>query len=82
MAAILSKFSALCESFCFVVYFLELRLILFYNRDIYYYTSIFLIFIPHSVVDIYHEHFITSDFISVDLSIFIYLIWQSAFLFF
>ncbi len=32
MVAILSKFTVLCLSSYFVVYFLELELILFYNR--------------------------------------------------
>ena len=50
MAAILSKFTALCLSFYFVVYFLKLKLILFYDRVYYYcYTRIFLIWFPPPV---------------------------------
>ena len=36
MVAILSKFTVLCLSSDFVAYFLKLKLILFYNRVIYY----------------------------------------------
>ena len=43
MAAILSKFTVLCLFSYFLVYFLKSKLILFYNRVIYYYTRIFLI---------------------------------------
>ena len=49
MIAILSKFSVLCLSSYFVVYFLELKLIMFYNRVVHYYTRIFLILLPHPV---------------------------------
>ena len=43
MVSILSKFTVLYLSSYFVVDFLELKLILFYNRTVYYYTRIFLI---------------------------------------
>ena len=49
-AAILSEFIVLCLSSDFVVNFLKLKLILFYNRVIYYYTKIFLILLPHPVL--------------------------------
>ena len=49
MVAILHKFTVLCLSSYFVVYFFKLKLILFYNRVIYYYTRIFLILVPHTV---------------------------------
>ena len=35
--------------FLFCIFFLILRLILFYNRALYYYTRIFLILLPHPV---------------------------------
>ena len=38
MVALLNKFTVLCLSFNFVVYFLKLKLILFYNCVIYDYT--------------------------------------------
>ena len=43
IAAILRKFTVLCLLSYFIVYFFNLKLILFYNRVIYYYTK-FLIF--------------------------------------
>ena len=43
MTAILSKFTVLCRSSYF------LKLILFYNRVVFYYTRIFLISLPHPV---------------------------------
>ena len=47
MVAILNKFTVLCLSSYFVVYFFRLKLILFHNRIVYYYYSrIFLIFPP------------------------------------
>ena len=49
MVAILSKFTVLCLSSYFVVYFLKSKLILFYNRVVYHYTRIFLILLPHPV---------------------------------
>ena len=39
--AILSKFTILCLSSYFVVYFFKSKLILFYNSIVYYYTRIF-----------------------------------------
>ena len=49
MVALLSKFTVLCLSSYFVVYLLKLKLILFYNRVVYHYTRIFLIFLLHPV---------------------------------
>ena len=49
VVAILSKFTVLCLSSYFVVYFFKLKFIWFYNRFIYYYTRIFLILLPHPV---------------------------------
>ena len=46
MVVILSRFTALCLSPYFVIYFLELKLILFYEIVIYYYTRIFLFLLP------------------------------------
>ena len=47
---ILSKFTLLCLSSYFVVYYLKLKLILFCNRVVYYYyTRIFLNLLPHLV---------------------------------
>ena len=46
MAAILSKFNVLYLSSYFVIYFLKLKLIMFYNRVVYYYTRIFLVLLP------------------------------------
>ncbi len=46
MVAILSKFTVFCQSY-FVVYFLKLKLIFFYNRVVYHYPRIFLIFLLH-----------------------------------
>ena len=40
--------NVLCQSY-FVVYFFKLKLILFYNRVVYYYSRIFLILLPHPV---------------------------------
>ena len=48
MVAILSKFTVLCLSSYFVVNFLKLKFILFYNRVIYY-ARISLILLPHPV---------------------------------
>ena len=51
MVAILSKFTVLClYSYLVVFFFFKLKLILFYNRVIYYYTRIFLILHPHSAM--------------------------------
>ena len=47
MVTILSKFIVLYLSSYFVVYFLKLEFIFFYNRIVYYYTRIFLIWLPH-----------------------------------
>ena len=47
-AAILSKFTVLCLSSYFVTYFLELKLILFYNW-VYYYYRIFIILLLHPI---------------------------------
>ena len=47
--AILSKFAILCTSSYFAVYFLKLKLILFYNNVVYYYTRMFLILFFHPV---------------------------------
>ena len=58
MADIFSKFTVLCLSFDFVIYFLELKLILFYNRVVYYYTRIFGILLPHSI----YSYFLLSNF--------------------
>ena len=53
MVAILSKFTDLFLSSYFVVYFLKLKLILFYKRVFYYYyTRIFWILLPHPVYDL------------------------------
>ena len=49
ITAILSKFTVLCLSFQLVAHSLELRLILFYNRVVYYHSRIFLILRQHSV---------------------------------
>ena len=49
MTTILSKVTVLCLSSYFVVYFFKLKLILFYNRVVYYDTRICLILLPHSV---------------------------------
>ena len=49
MVAILSKFTVLCLSSYFVVYLLNLKLIVFYNRVAYYYTRISLNFLLHPV---------------------------------
>ena len=51
MWAILSKFTVLCLSFYFIIYLLKLKLILFYNRVVYYYTRIFLNSLPHPVAN-------------------------------
>ena len=48
MVAILSKFTVLCL-FDYFVYFLKLKLILFYYKAIYYYTRRFLILLLPSV---------------------------------
>ena len=52
MVAILSKFNVLCHFFHFVIYFLKLKLLLFYNKFVYYYTKIFLILLPFDVPNI------------------------------
>ena len=49
MVAILSKLIGLCLSSYFAGYFLNLKLILFYNWVIFYHTTIFLILLPHPV---------------------------------
>ena len=49
MLAILSKFTVLCLSRYFVVYLLKSKLILFYNRVVYYYIRIFQILLPHPI---------------------------------
>ena len=56
MVVILNKFTVLCLSSYFVVFVLKLKLILFYNRAIYYYTRIFLIFLLHLVKNITRIH--------------------------
>ena len=58
MVAILSKFTVLCLSSYFAVYFLRLRLILFYNKVIYYYIRIFLILLPHPLMHINVQKYI------------------------
>ena len=50
MAVILNKFTVLCLSSYFAVYFLKLKLIFFYNRVVYYYTKIFPILLPHPLL--------------------------------
>ena len=45
----MSKFTVSCLSSYFAVYLLKLKLILFHNKVVYYYTRIFLILHPHSV---------------------------------
>ena len=45
----MSKFTVLYLSFYFVVYLLKLKLNLFYNKVVYYYTRIFLILLQHPV---------------------------------
>ena len=50
MAAILSKFTVLCQSSDFDVYLFKSKLILFYNCVIYYYTRIFLILFLQPIV--------------------------------
>ena len=52
MVTILSKFTVLCKYPYFVVYFLRLKLILFYNRVVYYYFIIFQILLPHPVANV------------------------------
>ena len=47
MVALLSKFTILCLSCDFVVYFLKLKLTLFYNRVVYNYARILLILFQH-----------------------------------
>ena len=47
MVAILSKFTVLCLSSYFVVYFSKSKLIVFYKRVVYYYSRIFLILLPN-----------------------------------
>ena len=49
MVAILSKFTVLCLSSYFVVYFSKLELIFFCNKVVYYHSRIFLIFLPHPI---------------------------------
>ena len=49
MVAVLSKFSVLYVSSYFVFYFFKLKLILFYDWIIHYYTRVFLILFPHSI---------------------------------
>ena len=49
MVTILSKFTVLRLSSYFVVSFLKSKLILFYNRIIYYFTRIYLILLPYLV---------------------------------
>ena len=49
MVAILSIFTLFCLSSYFVIWFLKLKLILFNNRAIYYYTRIFLILLPYYI---------------------------------
>ena len=57
MVAILSKFTVLCLSSNFVVCFFKLRLILFYNRVIYYNARIFLKLLSiYIYIYIYHHH--------------------------
>ena len=52
----LNKFTILCLSSYFVVYSFQLKLILFYNRIVYYYTRIFLILLQHPVYQNYHGY--------------------------
>ena len=52
LADILGKFTALCLFSNFLIYFLRLKLILFYNRDFYYYSRIFLVLLPHPVYNL------------------------------
>ena len=49
MVTILGKFTVLCLSSYFVVYFFKSKWILFYNRIVHYHTRIFLILLPHPV---------------------------------
>ena len=49
----MSKFTVLCLSSYFV-YSFELKLNLFHNKVIYYYTRIFLILLPHSAVILFN----------------------------
>ena len=51
MAAIFSRFTVLCLSSYFAVYFFKSKLILFHNRIIYYSIRIFLILLPPPVCD-------------------------------
>ena len=53
MVAILNKFTFLCPSSYFVVYFFKSKLILSYNRVIYHYTRIFLILLSAPCTYIY-----------------------------
>ena len=46
---LLSKFIVLCLPSYFIVYFLKLELIFFYNRVVYYYTKIFLSLLMHPI---------------------------------
>ena len=56
MVAKLSKFPVLKLSIdIVVVFFFKLKLIIFYNRDVHYYTRIFLILLPHSVYYTYKQ---------------------------
>ena len=56
MVAILNKFTVLSQYSYFVVYFLKSKLILFYDRVVYYYTEMFIILLPHPVyIYIYRE---------------------------
>ena len=53
MAVIYNKFTVFSFLASFVVYFLKLKLILFYNKVNYYYSRTFLIFLPHIYIYIY-----------------------------
>ena len=48
LVAILSKFTLLCLSFYFVIYFLKWKLSFFHNRIVYYFKWTFSIFLPHT----------------------------------
>ena len=49
IVAILIKFTVLCLSSYFVADFVKLKSSLFYNKVVYYYTRLFLNFIPNPV---------------------------------
>ena len=55
--AILNQLTILYLFSYFIFYFLKLKLILFYNWVVYYYTRIFLIFLPLSVYLLFSQFF-------------------------